>query len=224
MQKGFIFDMDGTMVDNMMTHHRAWQIKLKEIGLDLSLHEVHQTIHGKNEEIIERLFGDKFTPEQRRSISAEKETRYREVFKTQLKLVDGLQDFLNDCSTNNIPLSIGTAAPPENVNFVLDNLPIRLFFKKIITASDVLLGKPNPEVFQKAAAGMNVPLSHCLVFEDSPTGVKTAQNAGCPAIVLLTTHKKEEFSQFHNVVKFISDYTEITLEEALGYINQAMPA
>jgi HAD superfamily hydrolase (TIGR01509 family) len=216
MNQGFIFDMDGTMVDNMMTHHRAWQLKLKEIGLDLSLHEVHQTVHGKNEEIIERLFGDRFTPEQRREISADKEARYREVFKSQLALVDGLHDFLNDCLTKNIPLSIGTAAPPENVNFVLDNLPIRPFFKKIITAGDVTWGKPNPEVFERAALGMGIPLSNCLVFEDSPTGVKTAQNAGCKAVVILTTHTKEEFAAFPNVVKFIKDFTEISVEEVLG--------
>lgn len=216
MNQGFIFDMDGTMVDNMMTHHRAWQIKLKEIGLDLSLHKVHQTVHGKNEEIIERLFGDRFTPEQRREISADKEARYREVFKSQLTLVDGLHDFLNDCLTKNIPLSIGTAAPPENVHFVLDNLPIRPFFKKIITAGDVTWGKPNPEVFEKAAAGMGIPLSNCLVFEDSPTGVKTALNAGCKAVVILTTHKKEEFAAFPNIVKFIVDFTELTVDEVLG--------
>jgi beta-phosphoglucomutase len=170
MQKGFIFDMDGTMVDNMMTHHRAWQIKLRELGLDMPLEEVHRTIHGKNEEIIERLFGNRFTPEQRRQIAAEKEARYREVFLPELKLIDGLQLFLNDCLSKNIPLSIGTAAPPANVHFAMENLKLYPFFKKIIHSDDVSLGKPNPEVFAKAAAGMGIPLSNCLVFEDSPTG------------------------------------------------------
>ena len=218
MQKGFIFDMDGTMVDNMMTHHRAWQIKLQELGLEMSLQEVHQTIHGKNEEIIERLFGDRFTPEQRRQIAGEKEARYREVFLSELKLIDGLQDFLNDCQAQNIPLSIGTAAPPANVNFAMDNLKLHSFFKKVINSDDVSLGKPNPEVFAKAAEGMGIPLSNCLVFEDSPTGATTAYNAGCPVIVVLTTHKREEFGHLPNVVKFIQDYREITVEEALGLI------
>ncbi len=218
MQKGFIFDMDGTMVDNMMTHHRAWQIKLRELGLDMPLEEVHRTIHGKNEEIIERLFGDRFTPEQRRQIASEKEERYREVFLSELKLIDGLQAFLGDCLSQNIPLSIGTAAPPANVNFAMDNLNLHLFFKKIIHADLVSLGKPNPEVFAKAAAGMGIPLSNCLVFEDSPTGATTAFNAGCPVAVVLTTHKREEFAHLPNVVKFINDYTEITVEEALGFI------
>ncbi|MBL7815045.1 MAG: HAD family phosphatase [Saprospiraceae bacterium] len=224
MNQGFIFDMDGTMVDNMMTHHRAWQIKLRELGLEMSLHEVHQTIHGKNEEIIERLFGDRFTTEERRAISADKEARYREVFKEKLALIEGLSDFLNQCLAQNIPLSIGTAAPPENVQFAMDNLDLHRFFKKVINASDVTKGKPNPEVFEKAAAGMGIPLSHCLVFEDSPTGATTALNAGCPVVVILTTHKKEEFAHLPNVVKFINDYTEITVDEALRFIRQSAQA
>ncbi len=222
MTKGFIFDMDGTMVDNMMTHHRAWQIKLRELGLEMLLHDVHRTIHGKNEEIIERLFGDRFTPEQRRQIAGEKEERYREVFLPELKLIDGLQDFLNDCVSKNIPLSIGTAAPPGNVNFVMNNLNLHQFFKKVVNSDDVSLGKPNPEVFEKAAEGMNIPLSNCLIFEDSPIGATTAFNAGCPVIVVLTTHKRAEFEHLPNVVKYINDYTEIAIEEVLGFIGKGV--
>ena len=220
MQQGFIFDMDGTMVDNMMTHHRAWQMKLQELGMDMSLHEVHRTIHGKNEEIIEKLFGTRFTPEQRLQIAGEKEMRYRDVFLPELKLIEGLHKFLMDCLSQYIPLSIGTAAPPENVNFVLNNLNLHPFFKKVVNSDDVSLGKPNPEVFEKAATGMGIPLSHCLIFEDSPIGATTAHNAGCPVVVVLTTHKKEEFEHLPNVVKYINDYTEITVEEALGFIEE----
>ena len=188
MNQGFIFDMDGTMVNNMMTHHRAWQIKLQELGMDMSLHEVHRTIHGKNEEIIERLFGTRFTPEQRRQIAGEKEMRYRDVFLPELELIGGLHDFLRDCLSKNIPLSIGTAAPPANVNFVMDNLQLHPFFKKVVNSDDVSFGKPNPEVFEKAAAGMGIPLSNCLIFEDSPTGAATAYNAGCPVIEIGRAH------------------------------------
>jgi beta-phosphoglucomutase len=222
MTKGFIFDMDGTMVDNMMTHHRAWQIKLRELGLDMSLEEVHRTIHGKNEEIIERLFGTRFTPEQRRQIAWEKEERYRQVFLPELKLIDGLEAFLTDCLSKNIPLSIGTAAPPGNVNFVMNNLNLHPFFKKVVNSADVSLGKPNPEVFEKAAAGIGIPLSNCLVFEDSPIGATTAFNAGCPVIVVLTTHGEAEFAHLSNVVKFINDYTELTVEEVLGFLEKAV--
>jgi beta-phosphoglucomutase len=217
MIKGFIFDMDGTMVDNMMTHHHGWQAILKGYGLDLTLAQVMAICHGKNVEIIERLFPNRFTLEERERISFEKESRYRSIFLPKLKLIKGLNSFIKKAHRQNIPLSIGTAAPPENVNFVLDNLKLRPFFKIIVDAKGVNLGKPHPEVYEKAAAGIHTPLSNCLVFEDSPTGAHTAMNAGCPCVVILTTHKKEEFSAFPNVIKFINHYNDLTVEECLQF-------
>ena len=112
MIQGFIFDMDGTMVDNMMVHHRAWQRKLAALGLELSLEEVRLSIHAINEEIIERLFGARFSPEERRRIALEKEAEYREIIRPELQLIAGLDAFLQAAARQNIPMGIGTAAPP----------------------------------------------------------------------------------------------------------------
>ena len=73
-------------------------------------------------EIIERLFGDRFTPAERKSISAEKEEEYRKIFLPQLKLIEGLADRLNELTAREVPMAVGTAAPPKNVSFVVDNL------------------------------------------------------------------------------------------------------
>ena len=80
MKKALIFDMDGTMVDNMMTHHRGWQKTLAAYGLQLTLEEVVATCHGKNVEIIERIFPGKYSLAERERISFEKESGYREIF------------------------------------------------------------------------------------------------------------------------------------------------
>lgn len=214
--KGIIFDMDGTMVDNMMVHHRAWQLKLADLGLDLSLDEVRQTIHGKNEEILERLFGNRFTAAERRQLAWEKEARYREVFRDELALVEGLPEFLEKLNSAQIPLAIGTAAPPENVDFVLDALDLRRLFRSVVHAEMVEFGKPHPQVFELAAAGIGVSVESCIVFEDSPTGVRTAKNADCPAVVITTTHSREEFSEFDNVLFFIEDYRDSRLLDLLA--------
>lgn len=209
MQTGFIFDMDGTMIDNMMVHHRAWQAKLAAVGLDLTLNEVVAQCHGRNDEILTRLFGDRFSADERRQISQEKEAQYRLTFKDQLKLVAGLPEFLQQAYELGIPMGIGTAANIENVDFVLNTLNIRHFFGAILCESDVTKGKPDPEVFLKAANRLGVPAAQCLVFEDSPTGARAARNAGMKAVILTTTHQQPEFAEFKNVVALVPDYTAL---------------
>ncbi len=215
--KGIIFDMDGTMVDNMMVHHRAWQQKLSSLGLDLSLEEVRENIHGINTEILGRLFGNRFTPEERERISDEKEAEYRRIFRRELRLVDGLPGFLKELAGAGIPMAIGTAAPPENVDFVLDELGIRHYFIGVFHAGSVSRGKPDPEIFEKAAASMGLPARDCLIFEDSPTGAEAALRAGSPAIILTTTHSEEEFRQFPNIRRFITDFSAVTVGEVTGW-------
>lgn len=215
MIEGLIFDMDGTMVDNMMVHHEAWQRKLASLGIELSMAEVKEHIHGVNEEILERLFGNRFTPEERKRIAWEKELEYREIFADRLQLIHGLDLFLAETHHAGIAMAIGTAAPPENVDFVLDRLNLRSYFTGIIHARHVSKGKPDPETFVMAAQTIGVPVRNCLVFEDSLAGAKTAKNAGCHAVIVTSTHAREEFQEFDHILKFINDFSEITLKEIL---------
>ncbi len=210
---GIIFDMDGTMVDNMMVHHHAWKHQLAKVGLKLTLEEVIANCHGKNDDILVRLFGNTYTFKERDRISYEKEARYREIFLSQLKLVDGLSELLEDAYQKGIPMGIGTAARLENVDYVLDNLRIRHYFDAIVCDRDVIRGKPDPEVFFKVADLMQVPRHKCLVFEDSPTGAKTALNAGMKAIILTTTHRAEEFAEIKSVTRCVNNYLSVQLNE-----------
>ena len=83
--KGIIFDMDGTMIDNMMVHHRAWQQEMAAMGVSMTMEEIREKVHGINEEILVSLFGDRFTPEQRQTFSTRKEAAYRDLFRPDLK-------------------------------------------------------------------------------------------------------------------------------------------
>jgi beta-phosphoglucomutase len=205
-----LFDLDGTMINNMMIHHRAWQQTLRELGLDWSIEQVKESIHGINTEILERIFGDRFNAEQRTAISWEKEAAYRNIFLPDLKLIDGLPEFLQTLQANNIPMAIASAAPPENVNFVLDHLDLHQYFPVVYHSDLVSKGKPDPEVFHKAAADLGVPIEKCWVFEDSIVGAAAAKNAGSPAVIVTTTHTREEFAEFSHIHKFISNYREIS--------------
>jgi len=113
-------------------------------------------------------------------------------------------------------MAIGSAAIHFNIDFVLDNLNIRHYFKAIVSADDVKLSKPNPETFLKAANLLGVNHGDCLVFEDTPKGAETAANAGMNCIVLTTTHKEDEFSYLNNIIHFSPDYTGQYYKELLG--------
>jgi beta-phosphoglucomutase len=217
-RKAIIFDMDGTMIDNMMVHHRAWQQQLAIEGYNYTLSEIIKEFHGKNLEIIERIFGDKYSPEERLRFSNDKEKLYREIYRPELKLINGLHELLSIAYEKEIPMGIGTAAQYANVNMVLDSLNIRNYFDAIVADIDVENGKPNPEVFLKVADKLGVYHANCLVFEDSPIGAKTAQNAGMKAIIITTTHKKHEFEAFDSVIKCINNFEEIDILRELAYI------
>ena len=211
--KGILFDLDGTLVDNMMVHHRAWQRKLSDLGLEYTLDRVKAEIHGVNTEILERLFGDKYSPEERMAISREKEEAYREIFAPELldNTVGGALDFIKHAYAEDVPMAIGTAGPEENAFFVIDALDIRSMMGHVVHSGMVTNGKPDPEVFRLAAEGIGVALEDCLIFEDSVTGARAANNAGCPVVVLTTTHEREEFEGL-NVAAFREDFRGLTVE------------
>lgn len=211
--KGIIFDLNGTMVDDMMIHHHAWQRKLAQLGLEMTIEEVRQKVHGVNEEIIARNFPGRFTPEEVKQISWEKEAEYRTIFRPDLQLIPGLSSFLQQLDAMNIPKGIGTAAPKENLDFVMDELHLRDKFLSLIHSGDVKKGKPDPEVFELVAAGIGVPLEECLIFEDSPTGAEASYRGGATSVIITTTHTPDEFSHLNNVLLATKDYTSLKLEK-----------
>jgi len=214
--KGLIFDMDGTMVDNMMVHHRAWQETFADVGINMSLEEVMEKAHGINTEILERLFNNQFTVEERIQISSRKEENYRRIFFDRLQLLPGLQNLIEEAFALGVPMTIASAAPIENVDYVLDNLSLRHYFQNIFHAGSVTKGKPDPEVYLMAAESMGLACADCIVFEDSVTGAEASSRAGAKSVIVTTTHQPSEFQAFENILHFIKDFAEISLDDLIN--------
>lgn len=208
MTKAFIFDLNGTMIDDMQFHVKAWYHVLNDdLGARMSWDEVKSHMYGKNAELLIRVFGkNKFSPEEMNTISIEKEKRYQQEYRPHLRLIPGLQHFLQKAYEQNIPMAIGSAAIMFNIDFVLDGLNIRHYFKTIVSADDVSYSKPDPETYTKAARQLGVDPASCLVFEDAPKGVESALNAGMKSVVLTLLHEKYEFEKYPNVIRFIENY------------------
>lgn len=210
MIKAILFDLNGTMIDDMEYHLKAWfDILNYDLRANLTKEEVKKEMYGKNEEVLIRIFGDKkFSKEEMNKISLEKERRYQKEFLPHLKLINGLDKFLKEAASRHIKMGIASAAIPFNIDFVLDNLKIRDLFAAVVSADDVATSKPHPETFLKAADLLNTAPKDCIVFEDAPKGAEAALNAGMPVAVLTTMNKKEEFAQNANIVAFANDYTD----------------
>lgn len=212
--KAFIFDLNGTMINDMEYHLDGWYNMLNnKLGANLNRDVVKSHMYGKNEELLVRIFGkDHFTLEQMHDIAHEKEVLYQEAFRPHLELIAGLPAFLEQAAAAHIPMAIGSAANTFNINFVLDNLHLRHYLQAVVSADDVASSKPDPEVFLKCAAALGVKPADCIVFEDAPKGVEAAMNAGMEAVVLTTMHTREEFAQYNNIKAFVADYTDPVLQ------------
>jgi HAD superfamily hydrolase (TIGR01509 family) len=211
----FLFDMNGTMINDMHFHEKAWfDVLNQDLNANMTMADVKSHMYGKNEELFERVFGkDRFKPEEAAAYSLKKEKKYQEAFLPHLQLITGLGSFLEKAAAHQIAMAIGTAASPFNVNYVLNHLPIQQYFGAIITADDVSVSKPNPEVFLKCADKLGAAYENCIVFEDSPKGVEAARNAGMKAVVIKTYHSEEEFAHFDNVLMLVDDYTDMQLQQ-----------
>lgn len=208
--KAFLFDLNGTMIDDMAFHTRAWHsILTTDLGLNMSLDEVKMHMYGKNEELFVRLFpAGKFSDEEIHAIAMRKEEAYRNSFRPHLKLITGLDQFLEHAWKKHIPMAIGSAAISGNVDFILDGLNIRKYLPVTVSADDVELSKPHPETFLKAAELLGVPAENCIVFEDNPKGVEAALNGGMNSVVLTSMHEEHEFEGLPNILAFAADYTD----------------
>ncbi|MEX6687597.1 HAD family phosphatase [Danxiaibacter flavus] len=213
--KAFLFDLNGTMIDDMSYHAEAWyDIINNDLNGGLTYDQVKVQMYGKNEEVLKRIFGnDRFPQEEMDNLSIEKEKRYQAAYKPKLELIKGLKPFLDKALEHGIPMAIGSAAIPFNIDFVLDNLNIRHYFKAIVSADDVTHSKPDPQTYLDCAEKLQMAPEKCIVFEDAPKGVESAQNAGMQSVVLTTMHEEYEFSQYNNTLFFIKDYTDDKLEK-----------
>ncbi|HEV8515878.1 MAG TPA: HAD family phosphatase [Cyclobacteriaceae bacterium] len=216
MPQAFIFDMNGTMIDDMHYHEQAWyDVLVNQLKAPLTVEQVRHQIYGTAAEMFDRVFGvDAFSAKEVETITLNKERKYREEFLPHLKLIAGLNDFLIKAKAKHVPLAIGTAAPLLNINFVLDNLKLRDFFPVVIGPDDVKKSKPDPEVFLKAASQLGVASEHCIVFEDAPKGIEAAARAGMKAIAVTSYHTAAEL-QNKNVLFTIEDYTHPDLWKLL---------
>ena len=213
--KAFLFDLNGTIVNDMPYHIQAWHRILLSLGANIGMERTKAECYGNNGEMLERIFPGRFADEEKEKLGAEKERAYRKEFLPHLKFINGFDEFLQAVHEEGIKTAIGSAAILPNIDFVVDGLNIRHLIDVVVSADDVKQSKPHPETFLKCAEQLGVSANDCLVFEDTPKGVEAAQNAGMDCVVITTLHVPEEFTSYKNIVGFIQDYYDDQLTSFL---------
>lgn len=211
-KRAFIFDMDGTIVDNMDFHMKSWLefFARRDMVLDADAF-FRDTAGRQSHEIMSTYFGKPYTKETSRELDDEKEALYRELYAPHLKTVEGFMELIGKAKQQGIALAVATAAPNDNITFTLDGLDLRRHFNAVVGAADVARGKPNPDVFLLAAERCGVAPAHAIVFEDAPLGVEAARRAGMRAVVLTTTLPASAFAEFDNVIAIARDFSELDI-------------
>jgi beta-phosphoglucomutase len=218
---GFIFDMDGTLVDNMRFHTRAWTTMLAENGIENDGHDFLVKTAGKtNREIIPQFFGTA-SEDELLKLGNRKEELYRKMYLPERKVIRGAIDFLEDSRKLGIKMAVATAAPVANMEFILDGLDLRKYFTAITTAADVKNGKPDPEVFLISAEKLQAEASNCIVFEDAVNGFEAAHRAGMKSVGISTVNSIETIMDLPSVVEAHADFVILNPQDL---INRSVPS
>ncbi|NMM48591.1 HAD family hydrolase [Marinigracilibium pacificum] len=211
--KAILFDMDGVMVDSNPYHKAAWPVYGKQIGLDIDDDLMEKHVYGHtNHDALQNLMGKKLDKELTFKMGEEKEAIFREMILPELKPVDGLIEFIDFAKSRNIKLAVASSAHRSNIDFILDGFNIRRAFECIVDGTMVENGKPEPDIFLKAAELFGFKPKECLVIEDSLAGVEAGRRAGMPTVGITTTHSKDELDPIEFAESDFKNFQKLFLE------------
>ncbi len=182
---GFIFDLDGVIVDTAKYHYLAWKELAAELDIPFTI-EDNERLKGVSRlqsfEIILEIGGRTMSDEEKEYYCTKKNNLYKTFLETLKKeeVLPGVRNFLEAARAAEIPTALGSAS--KNAAFILEKLDLMDLLDVIIDGTLVSAAKPDPEVFLKGAEALSLNPADCIVFEDSFSGVEAAHRGGMKAI------------------------------------------
>ena len=215
-----IFDMDGTLIDNTPYHYQSWVVLLKKYDKGpLTKEKYYTDISGVPVlDTIRQLFGADHDEAGLKALRDEKEDIYRKLYAPHVVAINGLENFLAGLKKAGIKMAMATSATVQDVDFIMDHIPIRGDFDTIVNSTMVNKPKPNPDIFLKAAEKLEANPENCIVFEDSLAGIKAGNAAGMKVVAITTGHPA---STLHPVNLVIDDYTKLTVQQLAALFEKS---
>ncbi|MBO6881076.1 beta-phosphoglucomutase [Winogradskyella sp.] len=215
-KKGFIFDLDGVIVDTAKYHFLAWKKLANSLGIDFTEEENEQLKGVSRVRSLEKIlsWGNKTISEDKfMELMSAKNTDYLSHISKmdEDEILPGVPKILNLLKDKEQPISLGSAS--KNARTILERVNLKKHFDAIVDGNDVSKAKPDPEVFLIAAKLLNVKPEHCIVFEDSVAGVEAANAANMVSIGIgsedVLGHAKYIFKDFTEISnEFINSLIE----------------
>lgn len=217
---GLIFDFNGTLFWDSDKHELAWRIFIKELcNRDISDSEFLQYVHGRNNDFILGYFLEtSLSVDVIDDLSEEKEIIYRKLCiedTVNFQLAPGAIRLLDNLKRCNIPRAIATASTKVNVDFYRKEFQLNKWFDddKIIYNDGTIKGKPNPDIYIKAAKMIQVDVQNCVVIEDAISGIQSAYKAGIGKIIAISPKDRQAiFEDVKEVDCIINDFNEVECE------------
>jgi len=217
-RQAVIFDMDGVLIDSYRAHLEAWQGLGEKLGRPITEEAFVPTFGRVNREIFHHLWGDAFTDAEIGRWGDWKERAYREIILKKFPAMPGAAELLDALKEAGFALAIGSSGPPENVAAALLGLGRPTIFDAIVNGREVTHGKPDPEVFLKAAGKVGIEPRACAVVEDSLAGLEAAARAGMTPIGLAGTFPRDRLAEKAALV--VDSLRELSPERIAKLIDQ----
>ena len=193
------------VVDSSAIHLKSWEELAEELDLELPPHHFERGFGKRNETIIPEILKWTESDELISRWGKRKEEIYREIAQSDgISIGEGAREFLTLIQQKKIRSVVGSSTERANIELAIQQHKLEDFFEGVIASEDVSIGKPNPEVFLKAANILGLSPSECLVIEDSPHGIEAGQRGGMKTLALTTTHPEEVFLELKPDLVFSS--------------------
>lgn len=188
---GFLFDLDGTLVDSMWMWKQIDIDYLSNKNIEMPK-DLQKKIEGMSFTETAIYFKETFgIADDIDTIKAEWNDMAKDTYKNKVFLKNGVKDFLTFLKKNNKKIGIATSNSKELTKVCLDSNGIGDIFDAIITGCDITKGKPDPEIYFKTASALNVSPEKCIVFEDIPFGIMAGKNAGMTTCGVYDNYSKD---------------------------------
>ena len=207
-----IFDMDGVLVNSNPYHLAKWIDFLDHHQIRYQEEELPELILGKrNDTAFRHFLGPDLTPEESKRLSEEIEETFRRVFKPHARPLPGLDHLIKECHAAGIPMAVASSAVRANIDFVVDALGYRPYFRTMVSGDEVRHAKPAPEIYLKAAEDLGTDPADVVAFEDSYVGIDAVKNAGMKCVAIASTFPIEKLTPLADLA--VPTFEAISLEK-----------